>query len=710
MNHKRVSGRYEIIRPVGGGGMADVYLAKDLILDRTVAVKMLKEQFSKDEEFIRRFRREAQSATSLSHPNVVNIYDVGEEEDLYYIVMEYVEGQTLKDYINEKGRLSVSETVRILEQIVAAVSHAHDNHIVHRDIKPHNILMSKDGEAKVTDFGIARAISEATITHTNSVLGSVHYLSPEQARGGQVTYKSDLYSLGVVTYEMLSGEVPFSGDTAVSVAIKHLQEPLPLLREKDSAIPQSIENFVIKATAKDPFKRFNSAEDMLLDLSTILDEGRRDEAPYQISDPDEEVTKAIPAAGIQGQTDQEETIVPSKTAGGTNVFHNSKPAAEQPDIKKKEKGAKFWVKASLLALVFFIGLIFLIFYLIPTWLHVNEVEIPDGLQGMEYNEAFETLMELNLEVEQELRHDDEMEEGHVITHRPGAGQSVKEGTIVTLVVSEGSEPVEMEDLIGQSRERAEDLLQDFDDFSIQFEETSEYDDDTVIDQSPEPGSMVVPQETVVRLTVSERPTYIMSNLYDMTREEVLATFEGNDLIDLKIEEEYHSTVEEGRVITQYPPRGTEIREHTTVNAVFSKGQEPIEEPEEEPVSATVPFKVEVPDDDNADEDTVENAGENNGENNDSNEEGNNNDESNINNEDAGDDEERPSYRIRLSVTDMDNRTPLQIVDEEITEDTTFDVPMTVAPEDSGFIILFVGDEEFEDSPYEYTYDELKEYQ
>ncbi|WP_078576212.1 Stk1 family PASTA domain-containing Ser/Thr kinase [Salipaludibacillus agaradhaerens] len=666
--NRRINDRYEIIRPIGGGGMADVYLAKDLILDRSVAVKMLKEQFSKDDEFIRRFRREAQSATSLSHPNIVSIFDVGEEEDLYYIVMEYVKGQTLKDYITQKGKVSVDETIGILQQIISAVKNAHQNHIVHRDIKPHNILIDEDGTAKVTDFGIARAISEATITHTNSVLGSVHYLSPEQARGGQVTYKSDLYSLGVLAYEMLSGEVPFTGDTAVAVAIKHLQEPLPLLKEKDPSIPQSVENFIMKATAKDPLKRFSTTDEMLRDLTTVLDPERQYEAPRYIDEPDEDMTKAIPLTSIQESDDFDETRMHSP-GEETTAFKKDKQKVplNKAQNNKKKKGFKFWLKLAILGVLFIIGLILVALYFIPSWLHVDEVEIPEDLIGMPYEEAHEVLTDLELEVEQELRFDEDMEEGHVISHRPGGGQLVKVGTTVTVVVSEGDEPIEMDDLIGQSRSQAEGLLEHFSDVNVQFEETSDYSDDTVIEQDPSPGETVIPRETIVYLTVSERPTYVMSNLYNMTREEVNDMFSENDLITIEEDEDHHSSVEEGRVISQSPSRGTEIREKTTVSVVYSRGPEP--EEEEEPISASVPFRVEVPE--------------------------NNNDS---------------SYHIRIAVTDMDHRTPNQIVDEDISADETFEIPMTVAPGESGYIILYVEGEEFSQSPYEYTYEELRQYQ
>jgi serine/threonine-protein kinase len=257
---KRLSGRYKVLEMIGGGGMANVYLAHDMILDRDVAVKMLRLDFANDEEFIRRFRREAQSATSLAHPSIVSIYDVGEEGDLYFIVMEYVEGQTLKQYIQQNSPIQVEETIDIMKQLTSAISHAHQNHIIHRDIKPQNILVDRFGNVKITDFGIAMALSATSITQTNSVLGSVHYLSPEQARGGMANRKSDIYSLGIVMFELLTGRLPFSGESAVSIALKHLQSETPSVRRWNPNVPQSVENIVLKATAKDSFHRYNSVE------------------------------------------------------------------------------------------------------------------------------------------------------------------------------------------------------------------------------------------------------------------------------------------------------------------------------------------------------------------------------------------------------------------------------------------------------------------
>ncbi|WP_096189178.1 Stk1 family PASTA domain-containing Ser/Thr kinase [Evansella halocellulosilytica] len=663
MRDERINERYEIIKPIGGGGMADVYLAHDIILDRKVAVKVLKSQFSRDDEFIRRFRREAQAATSLSHPNVVNIYDVGEEKDLYYIVMEYVEGLTLKDYINQRGKINVHEAVAFMEQIASAVSHAHENHIIHRDLKPHNILISQDGQAKVTDFGIARAISEATITHTNSVLGSVHYLSPEQARGGNVTYQSDIYSLGIVMYEMLMGEVPFQGDTAVSVAIKHLQTPLPLLKERDPSLLQSVENVVLKATAKDPSVRFLSADELLEDLHTVFSSYRASEKRFELPQPSEDATKAMPVIKDEQVDDENKTFIHDQKTKVSNEPKNDPP-------KKKKKGVKYWLIAIILSILFLFGALYVAFALIPSWLHVDDVTIPDDLVGIEAEEAAEQLRELNLEVEEEWRYDDEIEEGLVLSHNPRAGATVKEGTRITLYVSEGVEPKEMTDVVGHSLERAERELEEFEDIEIEFRETSDYDDDTVLSQSPDAGDLIIPHETVVTLVVSERPTYIMDNLSGMTRDEVANTIGSNALLDLNFEDEHHPTIEEGKVISQDPQRGTEIRERTDVTVVFSLGPEPEEEPEEEPISVNVPFRVELDGNDNGDE----------------------------------------TFRVQISVMDMMNSEPRMIIDRDIRETERFELPMTVAPGESGYLLLYINEEQYEASPYEYTYEELKQYQ
>ena len=259
---QKINDRYEVIRSIGEGGMANVYLGYDTILDRNVAIKVLRGDLSNDEKFVRRFQREALSASSLAHPNIVEMYDVGEDDGIYYIVMEYVEGKTLKQLLKKRGTLTLSEAIDIMSQLTDGMAHAHDSYIIHRDLKPQNIMIKDDGQIKITDFGIAMALNSTQLTQTNSVMGSVHYLPPEQASGKGCTIKSDIYSMGIIFYELLSGSLPFKGDNAVEIALKHMREPLPSLREENDAIPQSIENIVRRATAKNPKNRYESARSM----------------------------------------------------------------------------------------------------------------------------------------------------------------------------------------------------------------------------------------------------------------------------------------------------------------------------------------------------------------------------------------------------------------------------------------------------------------
>lgn len=294
---KKLNGRYKIIGTVGAGGMANVYLAKDLILERDVAVKVLRFDFRDDQDTIRRFKREALAATELTHPNIVSVYDIGEEENNQYIVMEYVKGMDLKHYIHSNFPIPYQKVLDIMRQILAAVAEAHKNSIIHRDLKPQNVLIDEEGTVKITDFGIAVALSQTSITQTNSLLGSVHYLSPEQARGGMATKQSDIYSLGIILYELLTGNVPFEGESAVSIALKHFQESLPSVKDFDHRIPQPLENVVLKATAKETVDRYRTVQEMASDLATSL-------TPQRINEP-----KFVPASMME-KTKVLEPIVP----------------------------------------------------------------------------------------------------------------------------------------------------------------------------------------------------------------------------------------------------------------------------------------------------------------------------------------------------------------------------------------------------------------
>ena len=273
-----IDNRYKIIKSIGEGGMANVYLAWDTILEREVAVKVLRGDLSDDEKFIRRFKREANSASSLKHPNIVEIYDVGEDNGKYFIVMEYVNGKTLKSLIKKRGALNINEAIDIMLQLTSGIACAHDSYIIHRDIKPQNVMILEDGRVKITDFGIAMALNSNELTQTNSVMGSVHYLPPEQASGSGSTIKSDIYSLGILMFELLTGKVPFKGDNAVEIAIKHMKDPIPSVREFNSSIPQSVENIVLRACAKNPKNRYSSASEMYEDLKTCLNVSRSEES------------------------------------------------------------------------------------------------------------------------------------------------------------------------------------------------------------------------------------------------------------------------------------------------------------------------------------------------------------------------------------------------------------------------------------------------
>ncbi|KGA97741.1 serine/threonine protein kinase [Alkalihalobacillus alcalophilus ATCC 27647 = CGMCC 1.3604] len=594
---ERINGRYEVKEMIGGGGMANVYMALDVILDRIVAVKVLQPQFSGDDQFIKRFRREAQAATSLAHENVVNIYDVGEEGDIYYIVMEYVKGQTLKELIQDVGPLPTEQAIQIMDQILSAISHAHDNHIVHRDIKPHNILIRDDGVAKVADFGIARAMSAATITHTNSVMGSVHYLSPEQARGGHVTYKSDIYSLGIVLYEMVTGTLPFSGDTAVSIAIKHLQNEIPSAKAIITTLPQSIENIIKKATIKDPLHRYETIRSMRYDLETALAPGRLNEQPYVFTDDDHEVTKAIPIIKSLGdQQDLSHTIeappTKIKSDGVAAANTNVDPVPEQKkEIKKEKKKSKVkkWLMITIITLLVLLGAGIATFALMPGLFKVDEVEVIDFV-GMSFEEAEETLERLNLEPQRhdvtsdELSEEDEFEAEQVTRQRPNPGSIVKEGAIVHLYVLLAAEEVVIPSVIGDPVERASRELRD-----LGFEVETEGVESTqtpgiVLTQTPEAGEAVVPSETKVVLTYSVDSRFRLQPLDGMTKDEVESYFDEQGL-KADFREDFHANIEENYVISYSPDAYSNLLPGDTVRVVISKGPEAVEEPdpdEEEP--------------------------------------------------------------------------------------------------------------------------------
>lgn len=563
--------------------MANVYLAHDVILDREVAIKMLRIDFANEEEFIKRFQREAQSATSLAHPNIVSIYDVGEEDDLYYIVMEYVHGMTLKQYIQQHSPVNVDKAIDIMKQLTIAMSHAHQNHIVHRDIKPHNILLDEEGNVKITDFGIAMALSATSITQTNSVLGSVHYLSPEQARGGMATKKSDIYSLGIVMFELLTGRLPFSGESAVSIALKHLQSETPSLKRWNPDIPQSVENIVLKATAKDPFRRYESLEEMDEDLSTALDADRMNEPKFAVP-LDDEATKAIPVITDQkAYSNLDDTIVHHQT---DDVKTKPTPPVKEGKKGKKDKTKPPKGKSKKKWPMVIIGLFFLLILLgvaavtmVPGLLGPKEIEVPN-VSEMDQTEAISTIISAGFVVgETKKVPDEEIPEEYVIKTNPKAGRMANEGSAVDIYVSTGKEKVEVEDYVGKD---FEEVSADLEEKGFTVEKEEEFNEDeaqgTILDQDPSPGEEVVAEETTITFTVSKgRESFDLDSLegFDQT---ALDKYEASKGINIIVQsEEFSSEVEEGKVISHKPVASTPIKKGDTVYVIMSKGPEPPKE-------------------------------------------------------------------------------------------------------------------------------------
>ncbi|MCQ6265745.1 Stk1 family PASTA domain-containing Ser/Thr kinase [Fictibacillus sp. WQ 8-8] len=639
---KRISGRYKLLEVIGDGGMAIVYRAKDLILDRDVAVKILRSEFSDDEEFIKRFRREAEAATSLAHPHIVSIFDVGEENNVYFIVMEYVKGKTLKQYIRDHGRLSVEESIQIIRQIASGMVAAHEHGIIHRDIKPHNILIDEHGLAKVTDFGIALAITSATITHTNSVLGSVHYFSPEQARGGVANAKSDIYSLGVVLFEMLTGRVPFTGESPVSVALKHLQEEVPEPRKINPEIPQSVENIILKALTKNPVYRYDSALEMMDDLDTALSPHRLHEQRWSNFDDAADATRIMPPVSMNKAVEKPAS--------------NLKETAEPPAKKKK----KSWWLVLLILLLLLAGAGAAAFVVMPGWFKVKDVSVPNVIHK-DYEYGFERLAKLGFNVERKERFDEDVEQGKIIKQDPDPHSMVKEGSTVTLFVSKGFKKVDMLDLTGMGEDAARDLLNErgydsknIETIPVESEETPEGE---VVSQSPDKGEKVNPSEIQVILRVSTGPPSIqLENLSNSSREDV-EKYISQEGLRVNFTKEYSDTVEEGKVISQKPSPYTNVKKGSTVDVVISKGKKPEPKPKPKPDDQEdITFNNKI---------TVEVS--------------------------KGD--ENKQFQVRIVYSDAKEENAV-FVEEEISQTKEYMVPLTVSPDhDASYTVYLNGKEQ-----------------
>ena len=449
MKGQKINDRYQIIKSIGEGGMANVYLAYDTILDRDVAVKVLRGDLADDEKFVRRFQREALSASSLSHPNIVEVYDVGDDNGQYFIVMEYIDGKNLKDLLKKRGKLTVSEVVDIMSQIADGLSVAHDSYIIHRDIKPQNIMILENGLVKITDFGIAMAMNATQLTQTNSVMGSVHYLPPEQASGKGSTLKSDIYSMGILMYELLSGTLPYRGDNAVEIALKHLKEPLPSIREEFPDIPQSVENIILKAAAKNPKNRYSDAREMYEDLVTCLDESRQNEAKLEYKYPEldtdgkkftKQVEKAVDIEDDDYEDDEDVKV-------------------KQVDEEEVQKENKLLI---VLAAIFtgLVVLVAAVILFIPSLINGKDKIVPD-VKNLTVTEAIKKLQDEGFEVSDTQKEESsaDIKKDHVIKTNPAAGSKRASGTTITLTVSTGDSTITIEDYSGKNYQEIKGMLE-----------------------------------------------------------------------------------------------------------------------------------------------------------------------------------------------------------------------------------------------------------
>ncbi|MBE3588968.1 MAG: Stk1 family PASTA domain-containing Ser/Thr kinase [Thermoanaerobacteraceae bacterium] len=563
---KQLGNRYEILEQLGGGGMAIVYKGRDTFLNRLVTIKMLRPEFSSDQDFTRRFRREAQAVASLSHPHIVSIYDVGQEEGVQYLVMEYVDGEDLKTLIRREGALDVARAVQIALQVLEALEHAHENNIVHRDIKPHNILLTRSGRAKLTDFGIAREATAATVTQTDTIVGSVHYLSPEQARGEVAGPKSDIYSLGVVLYEMLTGTVPFAGDSPISVAIKHIQEEPEPPSRRNPAIPPALEQVVLRALAKNPGQRFASAREMAVHLEDIF-RGDGEEATRFIP-VDEMATRVIKPAGQSWKRGRGE-VTPSRR-------RKLRPAG--------------WAALAVLLLALLAGGGFAL----HRFLNVPEVQVPSVVR-YSLADAERILAERGLDVAVRREHSDTVPEGYVIDQDIGPEDPpVKPPRVITLTVSLGPDRRVVPDLYRLNLDQARQRLSESG-LSLAEPAQEGYDDNVppglIFQQSPAAGDKVAPNSRVtVYLSRGPKPRQVqVPDLTGMNREQARAKLAESQLsLDENVQWENSTDFLPDQIIRQDPAANTPVNQGTAVKVVLSKGPGPM------PGEALVRFSV--PDD------------------------------------------------------------------------------------------------------------------
>lgn len=550
MSNKLLLGRYEIIEKIGEGGMAVVYKAKDRLLNRYVAIKILRPEFVKDEQFVENFRKESQAAAGLSHPNIVNVYDVGKEGNIHFIVMELIDGKPLSQVIDEKGRLDYKEAISIARQVASALSLAHKNQIIHRDVKPHNILITSTGTAKLADFGIARAVSKASIAEgSEKIMGSVHYFSPEQARGAYVDERSDIYSLGIVLYEMLTGKVPFDGDNPISIALMHINDPMPSVSSQVPGIPPQLEKVIEKATDKYQSNRYKTADEMIEDLDNI-----------------DFITKVMGSSIFESQLEKKDEDI-------------SDAIKEAEDVKKREDEKKPANKTKLFIII--ASVIIVIAGIIGAgamlgWFSGDndEVEVPD-FKGMTLEEAQIEAEKYGLKVEEgDQVYSPDQEEGKITSQTPGKGAKVSKGKVITVNISLGKKDGVVPNIVGMDYKEAKAYLKDFGfELGMVVKVKSTKPENTVITQSVEAGS-TADKGTVIDVEVSDgkgkemkEVPYLIGKDVDTAKSEIIAA-------GFKVGNIYYEESDEypkNTITSQQYKSGEELEEGTAIDIVVSKG-------------------------------------------------------------------------------------------------------------------------------------------
>ena len=561
---QKISDRYQIIKSIGEGGMANVYLAYDTILERNVAVKVLRGDLANDEKFVRRFQREALQASSLSHPNIVEVYDVGEDNGEYYIVMEYVEGKHLKGLLKKRGKLTIPEVVDIMIQVTSGLTVAHDSYIIHRDIKPQNIMILDNGLVKLTDFGIALAMNSTQLTQTNSVMGSVHYLPPEGASGKGATLQSDIYSLGILMYELLTGKLPFRGETAVEIALKQLKEPMPSIRKEIPDIPQSIENIILRATAKNPKNRYADAREMHDDLLTCLDESRKNEIKISLKYPEIDLDdgKMLKLKNENLTKKESDEIIAKRIT--------------QKDINKNQN------KSIVILLSIFTGIVVLItsiVVLLPKLTKKAQVTVPD-VSNMTVAEATKVLKDEGFTIsETQIEEDDvKVEKGNVITTVPSPGTVHKKGYEIQLKVSKGNKSIEIEDYTGKNYLEVKGKLEAYginvriEKKEMEVDSDEDYETNIIMDQSIKKGEHLSKGDNITLYIPDIKNlypdftdgTYSVSDIIDFANEYKLKLkFIDKDSKTISITSENANEYADYKILTQNRAAGTKVTENAS---------------------------------------------------------------------------------------------------------------------------------------------------